>query len=109
MSEKVFKLAENKIKILIEPFGSCVASDTITVEGLPVGFMYREQPNFETDSGWRFFSGTESQEYVDNADNLMMYDVNTIANYDPFIIPYLKLEIGTELERKENNTFETIK
>ena len=33
----------------------------ITVDGYPVGFMYREEPN-DVDGGWRFFSGKESQD-----------------------------------------------
>ena len=52
--------------------------------------MYREAPDSKQDSGWRFFSGEESQEYVDNPDNLSIYDVNTIANYDTAIVEYLK-------------------
>jgi len=76
-----------------------MATDKITVKGELVDFMYREQPDFDSDSGWRFLSGTENQDYVDNADNWAIYDTNTIANYDKAIIPYLDLPIGTELER----------
>ena len=83
--------------------GGCIATDKITVDGLRVRFMYRETPEFETDSGWRFFSGTETQDYADDSNNLQVYEVNTIANYDKAIIPYLNLPIGTELERKENS------
>ncbi len=97
MDTKKFKLSKDQIKKLIDPIGSCIASDKITVEGLPVGYMYREEPELYADSGWRFFSGTEDQEYVDNSDNLMLYDVNTIANYDSAIIPYLQLAAGTDL------------
>ena len=109
MREKKFKLSADQIEKLIEPMGSCVASDKITVDGFFVGYMYREESNFSADSGWRFFSGTEEQEYVDNPDNLMFYDLNTIANYDPAIIPYLPLGVGSELERGNNNTFRIIK
>jgi hypothetical protein len=109
MSEKKFKLTKEQLKPLINSMVSGFASDKITVEGLLVGYMYREEPGFDADSGWRFFSGTEDQDYVDNPDNLMIYDVNTIANYDPAIIPYLHLEIGTELERNSNNLFKLIK
>ena len=109
MQEKVFKLSKDQIKPLIEPMGSGVASDKITVDGLSVGYMYREEPDFSADSGWRFFSGTEEQEYVDNPDNLMFYDVNTIANYDPTIIPYLQMAVGTELEKGDDGLFKMIK
>lgn len=76
-----------------------MATDKITVDGLQVIYMYREESDFHLDSGWRFFSGTETQEYVDDPNNTMIYDVNTIANYDKAIIPYLNLPLGVELER----------
>jgi hypothetical protein len=76
-----------------------MATDKITVDGDPVGFMYRDQPEFEHDSGWKFLAGTEDQDYAGDADNWLIYDVNTIANYDPTIIKYLESPIGTALER----------
>lgn len=97
--EKTFKIKSENIKQLIQSIGGCMATDKITVNGELVVFMYREQPDFDSDSGWRFLSGTETQDYVDNADNWAIYDTNTIANYDKAIIPYLDLPIGTELGR----------
>ena len=98
-SERRFKLRAEQIERLIEPMGGCLATDHITVDGLPVGYMYREAPDFEPDSGWRFFSGTGTEEYVNDPDKTMIYEVNTIANYDPAIIPYLDSPVGTHLER----------
>jgi hypothetical protein len=46
-----------------------------------------------------FLSGTEDQDYADDSKNWMYYSVNTIANYDKAIIPYLDSPIGTNLER----------
>ncbi|MBW8686977.1 immunity protein Imm33 domain-containing protein [Chitinophaga rhizophila] len=57
------------------------------------------------DSGCVFFSGTETQDYLDNPDNMMLYDVNTIANYDSSIIPFLNAEIGSEFEKREDGHF----
>jgi hypothetical protein len=99
MKAKQFKLSKEQIIQLIKPMGGCYATDKITVDGEPVSFMYRESPDFDSDSGWRFLSNTESQEYADNPDNWAIYDVNTIANYDNSIIEYLNHPIGTELER----------
>jgi hypothetical protein len=107
---KIYKIPAAKIIQLIESIGSCVASDKITVNGELVGYMYREEPDFETDSGWRFFSGHESQDYVDNPENLAIYNVNTIVNYDEAIVPFLNLPIGSELVRtKEDTVFQIIK
>jgi hypothetical protein len=86
---KPFKLRPEQIKQLVAGMGGCVASDRITVEGKQVGSMVREAPDRADDSGWVFLAGDESQVYLDEPNNLSIYDVNTIANYDPSIIPYL--------------------
>ncbi|HEV8285884.1 MAG TPA: DUF2185 domain-containing protein [Chitinophagaceae bacterium] len=79
--------------------GGCIATNKITVEGELVDYMFRDEPNNDLDSGWQFFSGTEDQDYIDDPNNSAIYDVNTIANYDRAIIPYLNLPYGTQLER----------
>lgn len=96
---KNFKLKAEQIKILAKGHGGCMATDMITVGGHPVGYMYREEPNDPQDSGWCFMSGHESQEYMDEPNNLAIYDVNTIANYDPEIVPFLNAPIGSAFER----------
>jgi hypothetical protein len=101
--KKNFKIKAENVKRLLPPIGGCMATDKITVDGLKVGYMYREESDFEQDSGWRIFSGTETQEYVDDSRNTEIYDLNTIANYDNSIIPYLEMPFGTELERKPNS------
>nr|WP_202126988.1 DUF2185 domain-containing protein [Cupriavidus sp. SW-Y-13] len=79
--------------------GGCIATDRITVDGFPVRFMYREAPNNQVDSGWRFMSGFEDDAYMDNAKNHGAYDINTIANYDPSIIPFLDAPVGSVFEK----------
>ena len=108
-SEKKYKLQKEQIKDLAQGYGACVATDKITVLGELVDYMYKEDGINEIDSGWRFFSGTEDQEYVDNPNNSSFYNINTIANYDSAIIPYLEFPIGTHLERvKGTNKFQII-
>jgi hypothetical protein len=97
--KKQFRLDVEEIVQLIPNMGGCIAPDTITVDGMKVKFMSRVNPVNDMDSGWQFYSGTETQEYLDNPDNASIHAVNTIANYDRAIIPYLNLPIGTELER----------
>lgn len=38
-----------------------------------------------------------------------VYDVNTIVNYDPTVINYLNLPIGTELERGDDGQMHVIR
>jgi hypothetical protein len=77
----------------------------ITVDGCRVGYMYREEPDNSTDSGWRFLAGTESDDYMNEPDNFAIYDVNTIANYDPEIVPLLDAPAGAAYERGTDGSF----
>lgn len=100
---KQFRLSKEQIRPLAEGYCGCFATDMITVEGHPVRFMYREAPDHETDSGWRFMSGFEDDEYMEQASNHGMYDVNTIANYDPGIIPLLDAPEGSAFEKAQGS------
>src|SRR5262245_22730140 len=62
--------------------------------------MYREEPDNDLDSGWRFMSGRESRAYLDKAANFALYDLNMIANYDPDIVPLLDAPAGSAYERQ---------
>lgn len=101
---KNFKLKEDQIKQLIPAMGGCLATDSITVDGNCIMYMYREKQKDSMDSGWRFFSGLEDAEYMTNNHNHGVYDVNTIANYDPTIIPYLYAKDGVAFERDEKDS-----
>lgn len=97
--KKTFKLSADQVKPIATGYGGCIASDLITVEGHPVRFMYREAPANSFDSGWRFLAGLESDAYMAVTENHAVYDVNTIANYDPSIIPLLDSPAGSVYEK----------
>jgi len=83
----------------------CFATDRIMVDGCKVGYMYREEPDGDFDSGWRFTAGDESGEYMDNPDNSGIYSLNVVANNDPEIIPFLTSPCGSYFARDENGVF----
>ncbi|MFN8389716.1 MAG: DUF2185 domain-containing protein [Bdellovibrionota bacterium] len=97
--EKNFKLSQEEIEDIATGHGACIATDKITVDGFPVRFMYREEGEQPGDSGWRFLSGLENDDYMNVVENHGVYDVNTIANYDPTIIPYLDSPVGSVFEK----------
>jgi hypothetical protein len=97
--KKTFARSAEQIHPLAEGYGACFATDEITVKGRRVGYAYREAPDDQTDSGWRFTAGDESDAYMNDPDNLAIYDVNTIANYDPDIISLLESGVGAQFTR----------
>ena len=106
--EKDFKLAASDIKRMVPDLGWAFATDMITVKGKSVDYMYRQEADSEDDSGWRFYGGGETQEYIDDPNNTSLFEVNTIANYDPEIIPFLTYPTGSEIERNSEGKLEVI-
>jgi len=101
--KKEYKLWAPEMKLLLPQWegpSGCFATDHITVLGKKVGWCYREKPDGQSpDSGWRFFSGEEDDDYVNDLSHTEVYDLNTICNYDPDIIPLLNAPYGTAYAR----------
>ena len=99
IKKKNFKLRLEYTVRLVPSIGTCLATDKITVDGMPVGYMYRDFPLDEKDSGWRFIAGVEDEDYMNNPENLERFDVNVIANHDRSIVNYINLPYETKLQR----------
>jgi len=105
LAKKTFEVPNSQLRAIALGLGSAFATERITLEGRRVGYMYREEPDDVLDSGWRFLCGDESQEYLDESGHLEIHDVNTIANHDPDIVPYLGARIGSAFERRRGRIF----
>lgn len=81
--------------------GYCLVSKQIMEDNLRVGYMERVEPmEVGEDSGWRFYSGEEDQDYVDNEANIILINIDFVVEKDPTILPYLKFPFPMELERE---------
>lgn len=76
----------------------CFATKMVMEDGRRVAYMYREEADDEDDSGWRFFSGHETQEYVDDPGNTQIYPVALVAESTPDIVPHLLAPAGSQFE-----------
>ena len=101
---KIFRLKREQIAPVALGRGGCLSSDRIVIDGQPVGYMYRELPHNEQDSGWRFLAGDEDEAYMSDSQRHGVYDVNTIVNHDSEIMPFLDAKVGSRFERN-GNTF----
>ncbi|MBL9028561.1 MAG: DUF2185 domain-containing protein [Myxococcales bacterium] len=85
--------------------GYIIASNEVAKQRKRVGYLYREEPDNEGDSGWRVFSGEESQEYADDAANFAMYNASTIVDIDPSIASLLDEPAPAAFERDASGKF----
>lgn len=81
--------------------GYVLATKMLVDGGRRVRYMYHEAPDDPQDSGWRFFCGDEDDAYVNNPDNIGVYDVATILALDPSVRPWLESPEGTAWERED--------
>ena len=93
----------------LAPRLACFVTSRVSAEGCSVGFMVRvpvEPWDRPEQSGWQFLAGDEDQEYVDDPGNVHVTSLNTIANHDPAVIPFLDRPRGTAWGRKGNTFIE---
>ena len=59
--------------------GQCLATKAIMEGRVKVGYMFREAPDFDGDTGWRMFTGNESLDFIDQDDNIEIYEISAIT------------------------------
>lgn len=81
-------------------------SKKITDENYKVGYMHREESLNIDDSGWSFVAGDESEDYINDSNNIVLLKLYDVILLDPDIEEYLEYGLGTKLIRVSKNEFE---
>jgi len=55
-------------------------------------------------NGWVAFGDTDTQEYVNDANNMAVVDFNTLANIEPTVVNVFYMPAGTDLEFRSDKT-----
>ncbi|MBB1487768.1 DUF2185 domain-containing protein [Oceanospirillum sediminis] len=82
----------------------CLVSKMVFDERLPLRFMYKTVPDHLNDTGWRMFTGYETEEFLaDEVTNMMPVPLESMCTIDPTIIELVKYNAGTVWERVPGN------
>jgi hypothetical protein len=73
----------------------CFVTNRILQDGQRVGYLYREEPDNEKDSGWRLTANDESVEYMDDAKNSQFVSLGAVLNLDDSFITLLDSPAGS--------------
>lgn len=84
--------------------GGLMVSKMVVDQNIKPRFMYREKRTRPEDSGWRIFTGFETDDYTNNPDSIGIYNPSTILKIDPSIQDILLKGIGSVYEKAEDNT-----
>lgn len=83
---------------------SCVTNQ-ILFEGKKIGYFYREQPDEEEDSGWRFMVGDESDEYMSYIENSSYVSLAKVLSKDSSVLDYLDYPIDSCFAKDASGNF----
>jgi hypothetical protein len=86
----------------IRDAGGCIVSKRILDGEYPLRWCYRDQSTNPVDNGWRFISAVDDEEYINNPDNNVVVDFNTVAAIEPAVIAIYDMPVGTDLELVHN-------
>src|SRR5215207_9562342 len=76
-----------------------VVSRLVATERRKVRWMYREEPTEPADTGWRFFSGDEAEDFGADQENCEFHALDTVIEIDPSVAPYLNRTAPVAFER----------
>jgi hypothetical protein len=77
----------------------CFVTNRILQDGAKAGYLYREEPEQEDDSGWRILAGDESSEYMDESGNARYVSLGAVLKCDDSIIHLLDAAPGAAFGR----------
>ena len=76
----------------------CIASNNLLSEKGELKWCFRESPVNSMDSGWRFLSDIDTDEYLADANNSSVCALNTVIQTEPAILSIINLPVGTDVE-----------
>ncbi len=90
------------MKQYINGAGSTIVSKSILEGASRLKWFFRQEN--AQGNGWIAFGDTDTQEYVDNPDNMAVVDFNVLANIEPAVVHVFYLPAGTDLEFRSDET-----
>lgn len=91
------------MKQYIKGAGGTIVTKSLLNGTSKLKWMFR-QDGVTNGNGWVAFGDTDTQEYVDDANNMVIVDFNTLANIEPTVLNIFYLPVGADLEFRSDKT-----
>ena len=88
----------------IENAGGMIITKSIYEGTSKLKWFFREESVNPSDNGWRAIGDNDTQEYLNNPENSIVVDFNTLANIEPAVLAVYDMPVGTDLEFCFDNT-----
>lgn len=91
-------LFKKKMAVFIENAGGVIITKSIYQGTSKLKWFFREESVNPSDNGWRAIGDNDTQEYLNNPENSMVVDFNTLANIEPAVLSVYDMPVGKDLE-----------
>ena len=81
--------------------GAAIVTRSVLEGRTPLKWLVREEPIEPPDTGWRFFGLEDTQAYLDDPENSVVVDYNSVCEVEPAVIGVFNLPVGTDLQLVE--------
>ena len=85
---------------------TAIVSKKVREEGWKIGYGMRDKPTREEDSGWYFCAGNETDDYINDPNNLELWRVASVLMYDPALNELITSPYGTAIIRVDHDKFD---
>ena len=90
---------KQEMKVYIQGAGGSIVSKSILNGTSRLKWLFRQES--EHGNGWVAFGDTDTQEYVDDANNMAIVDFNTLANMEPTVVNVFYMPVLTDGRKKK--------
>lgn len=73
----------------------CFVTNRVLRDGRPPVYLYREDPDYDDDSGWRITANDETDEYMDDAENSAYVSLGAVLNVNDSFVGLLDSPTGS--------------
>ena len=80
----------------------CFVTNRVLKDGARIGYLYREPPDADDDSGWRFTANDESTEYMEDERNSAYVSLGAVLSKDDSVLSLLSSPEGSAFVRGAN-------
>ena len=93
---------QNERKVYIRGAGGTIVTKSILDGTSKLKWLFRQEGGHG--NGWVAFGDRDSQEYVDDTNNMAIVDFNTLADIEPTVVNVFYMPMGSDLEFRSDKT-----
>lgn len=97
-----FKKTDTTEKLVSHNLGGCIITRSLLEKKSQLKWIFREQSCNDLDNGWRAIGDSDTQEYINIAENNVVVDFDRLVEIEPAVLSIYGLPVGTELEFDSN-------